>query len=115
VVGRATRTPCCAAWAPARTGHARGGGLIDGVVTGVATIDEQIGGAHAGARFDLFEHAGGLALAPAHNAGWVADPVRGAGPLAAHGPDRFRPARRSQVWAGGNATSGAPADEYGST
>ena len=41
--------------------------------------------------------------------------TRSARPLVAHGPARFQPARRSQVWAGGNARSGAPADEYGST
>ena len=36
-------------------------------------------------------------------------------PLCAHGPPRFQPARNSQVSADGSATSGAPADEYGST
>ena len=59
--------------------------------------------------------AGGCIGGPAHNGGWVADPVWGTRPLAAHGPARFQPARKSQVWAGGNARSGAPADEYGST
>ena len=36
-------------------------------------------------------------------------------PLVGHGPARFQPARKSQVSAGGNARSDAPADEYGST
>ena len=56
-----------------------------------------------------------LSAPPVHNGDWVADPVPGSRPLAAHGPARFQPARKSQVWAGGNATSVAPADEYGST
>lgn len=33
----------------------------------------------------------------------------------AHGPARFQPSRRSQVWAGGSSRSSGPADEYGST
>jgi hypothetical protein len=47
--------------------------------------------------------------------GLARDPCAGSRPLAAHGPARFQPSRSSQVWARGNATSGAPADEYGST
>jgi hypothetical protein len=42
-------------------------------------------------------------------------PSAGRRPFAAHGPARFQLSRKSQVWAGGNARSGAPADEYGST
>ena len=70
-------------------GHARGGGLIDGVVVGVATIDEQLGGADAGAGLDRFEHRGGLALASAAVGDADADDgasgIRGGGELGVEG------------------------------
>ena len=65
------------------------------------------------------------ATRPGRPSGFVggAGPQRGLGrcpgagcrPLADHGPARLQPSRNNQVWAGGNARSRAPADEYGST
>ncbi|HEY0476457.1 MAG TPA: hypothetical protein VGD37_02985 [Kofleriaceae bacterium] len=58
-------------------------------MTGVATIDEQLGGADAGAGLDLFEHGGDLALVGAAvgdaDANDGARGVRGGGELDVEG------------------------------
>jgi hypothetical protein len=62
-------------------GHARGGGLLDGVVTGVVTIDEQLGGAQRRCGPRSVRAWGWLGPG-----GWVADPVRVAGRLRLRAP-----------------------------
>ena len=61
-------------------------------------------------------HDAGVGVGDGHTWGRVlgADLLLGCG-LAAHGRARVPLARNSRVWAGGNARSDAPADEYGST
>ena len=70
-------------------GHARGSGLVDGVVAGVTTVDEQLGGADAGAGLDLVEHRCRLALVGATVGNADADDdaggVRGGGELDVEG------------------------------
>jgi len=64
-------TPCRAAWAPAHGGHARGGGLIDRVVTGGASIDEQLAGRSAAVRASICSGMGGLAWSVTRGGGLI--------------------------------------------